>query len=176
MLKYSGGRASERASERGTGIARESYGRLRDSNNSLIRGRVYVLRAPFYRAFVPPRLPLRAAPLFRLVLSALSVSLSSSILPTRGSAVYLRKILTKTDPWKFHRARGQPFKLAFDLLSLPAFLLAFVTRNATNLYPSAPAAINCPIRPTGRNLQYLADFCILCIIYLDYIPSGALRI
>lgn len=29
------------ASERGTGIARESYGRLRDSNNSLIRGRVY---------------------------------------------------------------------------------------------------------------------------------------
>jgi len=64
MLKYSGGRASERASEqasgraRGTGIARENYGRLRESNNSLIRGRVYVAHVPFYR------MPFVSLPLF----------------------------------------------------------------------------------------------------------------
>lgn len=46
MLKYSGGRTSARA---GTGIAPENYGRLRESNNSLIRGRVHVAHAPLDR-------------------------------------------------------------------------------------------------------------------------------
>lgn len=47
MLKYSSGRARE------TGIASENYGCLRDSNNSLIRGRVYRTRALFLSFSLP---------------------------------------------------------------------------------------------------------------------------